>query len=70
MRSSREVTPIDLVFGSRRYRRIFPDVYVDILQHRMLFRGTFYKMPVHKEIIGGLQKKKKPGWLNISALFE
>ena len=35
-----------------------------------LFRGRFYKMPVPKQIIVGLQKERKPGWLNVSALFE
>lgn len=52
------------------YRQSFPDTYVSISQHRMPFKGKFHKTPVHEEIIVGFQKKRKPGWLNISALFE
>lgn len=37
---------------------------------QMLFRGRFYKMPGPERIIVGLQKERKPGWLNISAVFE
>lgn len=37
---------------------------------QMLFRGRFYKMPGPEQIMVGLQKERKPGWLNISAVFE
>lgn len=54
----------------RSYRRIFPDVGISISQHGVLLKDTFHKMPVLEEIIVGFQKKRKAGWLNISALFE
>ena len=75
MRSSTETRPTEATATlprvlQRTLQQVISRCVWKCFTTQTLFRGRFYKMPVPEQIIVGLQKERKPGWLNISALFE